>query len=126
MVSDILATSPPRDIELECYQGTVGSGAGAEFAAFVQVWRELPNPDSVLMNPGTADVPSEPSVLYALSAALARKATDQTAGALVEYANRLPREFSVLLIRDSARRSADFQSTRAYIKWCADNSDVLL
>jgi hypothetical protein len=126
IVSAINAAKPAREIELECYQGAVGNGAGAEFAAFVSVWRKLPNIDNVILNPTTAEVPTEPSVLYALTGALARRASDATAGQLIQYADRLPQEFGVLLVRDCSRRCSEFTTTRPYIDWTSRNADVLL
>ena len=78
------------------------------------------------MNPETAPVPSGPAELYALAGALARKATDQTMERLVRYANRLPAEFSVLLMTDAVTRNPEITSTRAWIEWASAHNDVLI
>jgi hypothetical protein len=127
-VSDILATSPSPVIEHDLYAGTVGEGAAAEFVGFLKVMRTLPNPDACLLNPSTAPVPSErePATLYALASALSRKATTGNFDRVVTYANRLPPEFSVLLVKAATGRDPGLQSTRAFIEWAAANSDVLI
>lgn len=130
-VSDLLKHSPRNGIEFEIIKGTVGEGAAAEFVGFLRIFRGLPNPDSVLMNPATAPVPDQttkdgPATLWALCGALARKASEQTMPNLVAYANRLPDEFSVLLIRDSEQLCPDIRNTRAYIEWASKHASVLI
>lgn len=125
-VSNILKQTPSTDIEYELIKGTVGDGAAAELLGFLKIFRSLPNPDAVLMNPDQGDIPSDPATLYAICGALAPKASSQTMGNLVKYANRLPAEFSVLLIRDSIRNNNEVVNTRAYIEWASAHSDVLI
>ncbi len=45
--------------------------------------------------------------------------------ALVAYANRIPDEFSVLLITDCERRSPNIVNTRAYAQWTARHHEVM-
>ena len=59
-VSDVLGTVP-ADAEFESFKGAVGEGSAAEFVGFLRIFRKLPNPDAVLMNPTTADVPTDPA-----------------------------------------------------------------
>ena len=125
-VSRILKSSPPADLEFPLVSGAVGEGPAAEIVGFLRIFRNLPNPDLVLMNPETAPVPTGPAELYALAGALARKATDQTMERLVKYANRLPSEFSVLLMTDAVTRNPDITSTRAWIEWASAHNDVLI
>lgn len=125
-VSRVLEANPPEEVEVDLYSGAVGKGAGAEFAAFVQVFRKLPSPDAVLIDPDGAEVPRESSVLYALCGALARKASEQNADRLFRYVGRLPSEFQALLVSDATRRCKDLKNTRAYISWTAKNASILL
>lgn len=125
-VSNMLKQTPSKDIEYELIKGAVGEGAAAELLGFLKIFRGLPNPDAVLMNPDQADVPTDPATLYAICGALAPKASEQTMGRLVKYANRLPAEFSVLLVRDSIRNDNNVVNSRAYIEWASAHSDVLI
>jgi hypothetical protein len=115
-----------KDIEYEMLRGTVGEGAATELVGFLKVWRNLPNPDIILMNPDQAQVPDDPATLYAICGALARKASPQTIQRIIKYANRLPSEFSVLLVRDSVKQSPTVVNSRAFIEWASAHSDVLL
>lgn len=125
-VSKILAQQPAQEIEYELISGTVGEGAAAELLSFLRIFRNLPNPDAIMMNPAAADVPDDPATLYALCGALARKASDQTIGRLMEYLGRLPAEFNVLAVRDSVKVAPDVVNSRPFIEWASKNSEVLI
>lgn len=107
----------PKGAELETFRGDVGEGAGTEFVAFLQTFRELPDPDAVLARPDKAEIPEGLNVIYALCGALAHRATAENFGAVVTYAERLPPEFMVLLVRDSTRVNPDVMQTKEFIRW---------
>jgi hypothetical protein len=123
-VSDVLGTVP-AEAEFECFKGAVGEGAAAEFVGFVRIFRKLPNPDAILLNPTTADVPKDPATLYALTGAIAQRATESNFERVCTYAERMPPEFSVLMVSIAARRDPDLANTQAFTKWSIAHQDVL-
>jgi hypothetical protein len=125
-LSRILEAEPDGDVEYELLQGTVGHGAAAEFAGFLQVWRDLPTVESILLCPDSAKVPEEPAAAYAICEALAMQASRETMPALTVYAKRLPAEFSVLLMRDAVCHDREIVHTEDFSLWAADNAHVLL
>lgn len=125
-VSELMETNPSGDIELELYSGTVGEGAATEFVGFLRVFRSLPSPDAILLDPKGSPVPDDPATLYALTGALSRKATDANFGALSTYAGRLSPEFSVFLVLSAVKRCPAIQQTRAFVEWISANSNVLI
>lgn len=114
-----------KDAEYELFAGAVGEGAAAEFMGFLRIFRKLPNPDSILMNPKSADVPDDPATLYAISGALSNRASNGNIDRLVQYLERLPREFSVLTMSCAVRRDEDLCNTNAFVKWSVEHQDVL-
>lgn len=125
-VGKLMQTGIVPEIEYEVYSGAAGETFAAEFVGFLKIFRTLPNPDLILMNPDAGDIPNDPATLYALCGALSRKASDQTIDRLVRYYNRLPAEFSVLAMRDSLQCAPDVTNSRAFIEWTSAHSDVLL
>lgn len=123
-VSDVLGTVP-AEAEFECFKGAVGEGAAAEFVGFVRIFRKLPNPDSILLNPTTADVPEDPAALYALSGALAQRATETNFERVTQYCERMPPEFSVLTVSYACRRNHDLANTQAFTRWTVNHQNVL-
>ena len=115
----------PADAEYECFKGAVGEGRGAEFVGFLKIHRKLPNPDNILMNPTTANVPDDPATLYALCGTLAHKATLANFDRVITYVARMPKEFSVLCISYATRKNDELASSGAFTKWAVDNQDVL-
>jgi hypothetical protein len=115
----------PSASEYECFKGAVGEGAAAEFVGFVRIYRKLPNPDSILLSPTTSEVPTDPATLYALSGALAERASNSNFDRVCTYAERMPPEFSVLTISYAARKKPELASTQAFTKWAVAHQDVL-
>lgn len=123
-VSAILG-AVPHEAEYECFKGAVGEGAAAEFTGFMRIYRKLPNPDAILMNPTTADVPSDPATLYALSGALAERASEANFDRLTTYTERMPKEFSVLSVSYACRKKPELANTAAFTQWAVKHQSVL-
>lgn len=125
-VSRILTAKPDPDVEYDLISGTVGEGAAAEFIGFMRIYRDLPDPDAVLMSPDTAEVPKAPATMYAVCEVLARKASQETMDPIVRYANRLPAEFGVLLIRNSVKNDTAVVDTPAFDDWARTHCEILI
>lgn len=124
-LSKVVQQKPSADIEYELYSGIVGEGAAAEFMGYLKYYRDLPNLDALLMNPGAAKVPEEPATLYALATGLAAKATQDNMERVVKYALRLPPEFQVLLMKDAITRDNELTQTKAFNDWAIKNANVM-
>ena len=124
-LSKVVQQKPSSDVEYELYTGIVGEGAAAEFMGYLKYYRDLPNLDALLMNPGAAKVPEEPATLYALATGLATKATQDNMERVVKYALRLPAEFQVLLMKDAIARDNDLTQTKSFNAWAIANADVM-
>jgi hypothetical protein len=115
----------PASAEFECFKGAVGEGAAAEFTGYLRIWRKLPNPDNILLNPTAGEVPTDPATLYALSGSIAERATESNFERVCTYAERMPPEFSVLTISYACRKNPDLANTQAFIKWSLKHQNVL-
>ena len=124
-VSHILAATPSADIEFALYEGTVGQGAAIEFTGFLRVFRSLPALDGILLNPATAPVPAEPSALCAVATGLARRTTEQNFAAVSQYADRLAREYSTLLVKSATARLPALLHHPAFTRWAVNNGAAL-
>ena len=125
-VGKLMQLGLPPELEYPSFAGAAGEGFATEFVGFLRIFRQLPNPDFVIMNPDKADVPEDPATLYAICGALSNKASEQTMERIVTYTNRLPAEFQVLLINDCAKKDPAVCSTRAFIEWQSANSTVMI
>jgi hypothetical protein len=79
--------------------GQVGAGAAAEFNAFLKIQNELPPLDNIFNGDNWVPPKNRPDLSYAMTAALATRATTKQFNRLVEYSTNLSVEFSVLLVK---------------------------
>lgn len=124
-VSRILDSTPSQYLEYELFAGSVGSGAATEFSAFLQMFRELPNVDAILLDPLHEPVPEKAAAQYAIASALARCASDLNFDRVCMYLDRMPIEFRVLCVRDASLRQPAIRHTPRYTKWAIENHHVL-
>jgi len=115
-----------KENEFEIFTGDVGEGCASEFMAFVKIYRNLPNPDAVLLNPKKEEVPKDPATQFALVGALVARVTEQNMDRAMIYIRRLPAEFSVLFIKDAVARNRDLATTKAFIDWTTKEGAALL
>jgi hypothetical protein len=112
--------------DLELIAGVVGEGAAAEFCGFLRIYHNLPDPQVLIDNPETAEVPEDPATLYAVCELLAEKTDSENLHGIMTYARRLPPEFSVLLVRDAARANSAIVDTPDFNDWAVAHADVLI
>ena len=118
-VSDVLGRIRP-EAEYECFSGAVGEGAAAEFTGYLRIYRDLDDPDDIIADPKRARVPSDSATLFALSGALAARATKANFAPVLTYAKRMPSEFTVLLVSMAVRTNDELCSTPAFIDWASE------
>lgn len=125
--SRIVQQGVSRSVEQGLLAGTVGEAAALEFAAFLSLYRELPDMDAMLANPDTAPIPTKPALCYAVANALARKATMVNVAAVMTYLGRVPQqEYSVMAVKDMCERDAKLARCGALTKWKIANADVII
>lgn len=116
----------PFEAELPFFAGALGFGPAAEFTSFLQIFRDLPDIEAIMLDPDTVDVPSEPSVLYALCGAMSRKVTSDNISRAFHYMKRLPSEFQVVWLRDALQAEPMLATSKEFSAWAKDNSELLL
>jgi MoxR-like ATPase len=126
-VSKIMQAKPSRDIEFELIQGIVGEGSAVEYMAYIKYYRDLPSLDEILMNPKKAPIPKEqPATMWAVCTGLASRANKDNFENVMTYTERLPKEYQVLVVKDSIIKDKDIRATRTLARWCNDNVNVVL
>lgn len=116
----------PLEAELPFFAGALGFGPAAEFTSYLQIFRDLPDIEAIMLNPDTSEVPEEPSVLYALCGAMSRKVTSGNIPQAIRYMKRLPSEFQVVWLRDALQAEPGLATTSEFTGWAKENADLLL
>lgn len=133
-VAKLMQAGVPNALEYTLFAGAAGEGFAAEFLGFLKIFRSLPNPDAVLMNPNNHELPTDPATCYALCGALARRASEMNFDAVCTIADRMRTEnaatggaeFGVVLISDATQINKTLTATNAFTKWASKNANMLL
>jgi hypothetical protein len=112
-------------IEAQMLEGTIGPGATAEFVGFLQLFRQLPSIDEILLNPETAPLPDDPSAQVAIATALGRAMTDQSVEKGAKYLDRMPTEMRVLAMRDAAAKDRAITHTPEFVRFGIEHAEVI-
>jgi hypothetical protein len=124
-VSDVVKKEADPVVEKVLVGGSVGDAEAIKFLAYVDLYRQLPNMDAILLDPDNADVPQDMAVQFAVSSALAHRADVNNFGRVLRYIDRLPSEFRVYCIKDAITRDRSIQSTPEFTRWAATNPTLL-
>jgi hypothetical protein len=120
--SELLSLSVSASVEHELLVGTIGEGATTEFAAYLRTVRELPAIGAIMAHPDKADVPTSPSLLYALTTALAQWTREKGESGMA-YMKRLPAEFALLYVRD-IRDHYDITTDKDIREWVSKHKSL--
>lgn len=122
-----LNSSLPKEMEAEVFEGTAGKAFAIEFNAFLRLFRDLPDPRTILKNPTKATVFKELDKQYAICGALSNLVDESTFENMITYLERLSPEFAVMTMRDVMQRKANVFSVHpAFMKWAVTNKEFLL
>lgn len=122
-VSNILKTRGDirEDLLHRVFVGTIGQGAAIDFTAYLQIWKSLPDWQTVIDDPHGVEIPENASVLIALCGALFSNADDANFESICVFANRLSKagriEVGEFLVGSCIRREPSLQHSKHYIKW---------
>lgn len=117
----------PKELEFETFKGATGEAFAAEYCSYLKMFRELPNLDNIILNPKTAPVSKEPSILYALAYALGARMTPVNMEAILQYLERIEQtEISVVVMKDALRRDQTLAIGKAYINWATKVGGIIL
>jgi hypothetical protein len=100
--------------------GKVGPGAAVEYTAFMRLAHEVPDVQDIRKAPKTFPVPSNPSILYAVSIALARTTKLANFAGTLEYLERMPAEYHVAVaMPEIARAVPEIESHPAFTRYAS-------
>lgn len=119
----------PEHLEFDAIKGYVGEGAGTHYLGYRKIAKNLSgksSPDYIINHPEDGNVPEAADVLYVICGTLARKCTEKTFTNIITYANRLPAEFSVYLVKDATGICPTAIKNVAFVEWLKLHKDIVL
>ncbi|MGI9498818.1 MAG: MoxR family ATPase [Geminicoccaceae bacterium] len=123
----ILQQDPPARLRPALLAGAIGEAAATELEGFLDVHHALPSIDQILLDPDRASVPSqqEAAARCAIAAVLTERSSPQNFDAVMAYADRLPAELGGMIALGATRRDPTLCKTRAFIRWSAENGNLM-
>ena len=112
-----LPGSLDNSLRMFASSGLVGEAAAAEYMGFRDLAATMPSIDGILLDADKAPVPDNPGVLYAVSTALAARATKDNLDRVITYVTRLPLEFSTTTVKDILTRDNKLFSHPSMTQW---------
>jgi hypothetical protein len=113
-------------IQRELLDGTIGSGAAAEFVGFLKLQEQIPSIEKIFA--GENIVPKDIGLKYALVSALVSHCEQQKQfDRLIQYSFELPKEFAVLMAQLLVSRNVTMTTAALnFNQWRKKFQDVLL
>jgi len=120
-------TNLPKNILYEVVKGAAGEGFATEFMGFLDIYKEIPDPDYALMNPDTVEIPpkDKPGRRYAFAIAVAYRADETNADRFVKLIDRFSPEFSTLAMTTALGRCKEITATKGFQKWCVGHHNIM-
>lgn len=120
----------PPEVEFQVLAGAIGQGTATEFKTYLDMRRQLPTIDDIVMNPDGAKIPGTPAALYAVATFIGRFATDANFGRLWKYIDRMAKaghgEYAAVAIKDAYERSPEITATPAWIQMASSELGALV
>lgn len=128
MLSNVLKTSEDTSRIAPIIYGLVGYGAGIEFLSYVKVYEKLPDVQAIYQGVYPSIDKSEPALLYALVSAMVElyRGGEEASKHLFGFAQTLPTEFGVMLIKDVIVKDASIAEGTEFDGWIEKYGDYIL
>ena len=123
---DMMKAGLPKKLEQEAFEGNAGKKFAVDFSSFLVHYHRIPNINDIIAYPDKADIPDTDSILYATCECLAVQADKSNFDNIMIFGARLHEEFHMMLVRDSVSHNPDVCKTNSFIRWQAQNQDILL
>lgn len=125
-VGKLLAEGLPSDLYFSAFASRLGPGAATELSSFYRIYNQLPSVEDIVKNPKKVAIPTDPSAQYALVGALVEGSKEDNFKEIVTFMERLGPEYGVMLMKDISKKKVELRSSRPFIDWAINNSNVFL
>lgn len=112
-------------LAVESVAGLVGQAAAAQYFAFIRLENELPKYDAIVKDPSGTKIPEKPDAQMLLCYNLAHLVTAKDAEKVIEYVQRLPKDFSVTFVKTACQREPMLITKPGFMKWVGQNAALL-
>ena len=109
---------------IEGAMGLIGPTA-AQYFAFVRLEKEMPKFDTIVRDPEHAKIPTKPDSLMLIVFDLAHRVTAKTIKPVIQYIERMPKEFAVTFAKAACKRNHALVVDPAMRAWSSSNASLM-
>jgi hypothetical protein len=125
-VSKLLKNVKADDkLALPILAGAITEGMAREFLGFCKIYKTLPTIATISGMPDTVPMPTEPSILYALTGSISHNVTVENITNLMRFIVRMPLEYQVVCLRGAVRRNRALIPHAAIQTWYKSSATAL-
>jgi hypothetical protein len=128
-VDKILSSNLKETLRLETIKGAVGDESAVAFMAFLKVMDRLPNIEALLAGE-KIEIEHDSKLLFALIAGvvsnLTNNSTKEKIDNILKFSLTLPKEFSVMLVKDMQQNRIDIEGSAMWDEWVEEFSYLLV
>ena len=106
--------------------GTVSEGTAREFVGYCDIFADLPTIEQLLQNPDEFVIPSQPSILYAVTGLIAHHINPGNVSKLLRIIEKLPDEFQVVCLREGISKDRTIFHLPEVKEWVKLHAELLL
>lgn len=117
----------PDDQEtIEEVAGMIGEAAAGQLFAFVKLEREMPRFEDIVASPSAVRIPEKPDAAMLVCYNLAHRIGVDTCTQVVEYVDRMPKEFGVTFAKATIARMPQLINHPGMVKWVKENASLMV
>lgn len=109
---------------VEGAMGLIGAGA-AQYFAFVRLEKEMPRFEAIVASPTQVKVPQKPDAQMLVVYNLAHRVDAKTIKPVIEYIERMPKEFAVTFAKAACKRNGELVLHPAMRQWSTQNASLM-
>lgn len=116
---------PDDPLTMEEIGGMIGEAGAAQLFSFVKLEREMPRYEDIIKDPKGAKVSSKPDAAMLVCYNLAHRVKAEHCDQVVEYVDRMPKEFGVIFGKAAVARDPKLILTNGIKKWVKENASLM-
>lgn len=105
--------------------GGIGEAAAAQLFAFIRLGQEMPPLEDIVKRPKDTKLPDKPDAQMLVCYSLAARIDAATAEPIIQYVERMPKEFALTFARAACNRDYKLAITPPFRAWTQRNSTLM-
>lgn len=120
-LSNLIKGGIEEDLQHVVANGTIGMGAGAEFVAFLDIFKNKIDFDEIFNKPSEAKLYSKPDLLYSVVSGIGAKINADNVYNAMVYLKRLDRRYMIMAMTDAFNRDKSISANKEFAGFIREN-----